>query len=232
MATIVETIAGDRTIQLGNEEYVRKMAIGNDWAKLRIAVRMFINGSAAITTPKLRFGVCSGTTDTFSSSNCVGFYGAGWPNGTAFDLNYSAGVYSYSSGSAVFCEAIKKVGNSVTRIDGSPGLQNAVAAVSLARTSVQFIDLFRSTTNATSYGVRYWNTNTTVKGADSYALRRCTEDENNSTAFTQAYVTTSMGGFGPYYQSGLPTVMDTLSISWTHSVPTIEIAEICIIRFF
>ena len=76
MASIVENIIGDRALQLGSEEFVRKMAIGNNWNKLRLGMRVLVNGTGDIVGPRLQMGVCSGDTNTFASTTCTGYVGA------------------------------------------------------------------------------------------------------------------------------------------------------------
>lgn len=240
MAQIVERFTGDRCIQLGNEEFVRKMTIGNNWQKLRIAVRMSIAGSADIPDPRLQFGVCSGTTYTYLSNSCIGYIGGRWTNSTfaaGWVANSGNPYYSYSSGAAVSMNCTRKIGSVVTDITGSPGIQNCVVAQSATnRYSVQMVDVFRSTTDSTSFGTRYWTCNSGVgtNNCDTYSFLRAIEDESISSAFAQQYIGSTMGGFGPYYQNGFDPSqpMDTVSIYWNKSVPTIEIAEVCVLRFY
>ena len=61
-----------------------------------------------------------------------------------------------------------------------------------------------------------------------YTLLRAGEDENLSTAFSATYTTTAV----TVAVTGLPAVMDTLSIYWNKSTPTVEISDISVIRFY
>jgi len=240
MAQIVERFTGDRCIQLGAEEFVRKMTIGNNWMKIRIAVRVAIGGSADIPTPRFLLGVCSGTTYTYTSNSCIGYIGGVWPP-TTISLPYIANAgnpyYQYSGGAAVCFGSVRKIGAVITEVSASSGNSNNVVAQSANnRYTLQMVDIFRSTTDPTAYGTRQWSCNTSVSttNCDSYAFLRSIEDESVSSTFATTYITNSQGGFAVVYQTGFDPSqpMDTVSIGWGKSVPTIEIAEICVIRFY
>jgi len=40
MAFITETIAGDKRVQIGNEEFMRAFSFGNNWNQITVAWRM------------------------------------------------------------------------------------------------------------------------------------------------------------------------------------------------
>lgn len=231
MAYIIESISGDRAVQLGAEEFVRRMGFGNNWTKLRVGLRVMFDTITPASGWKFHVGLCSGTTDTYSSANCVGFYGAYWPNLGNTPLYNVNNYFYYSSGAAVAFTASRKIGNTITDISASSGLQAAFGANATPGYTMWCVDFFRSTgtSDGTNYGLRanYINIGTLKVSRDTFL--RVMEDESFNSSFSSQVQTT---GNGPYYQNGLPLVMDTVSVVWNRSTPTVQFADLCVIRFY
>ncbi len=102
----------DIALQLGSEEWVRKLAISNAWNQIRIGVLVAINpltGSPS-TAPSLgsglAIGMCSGLTNPYgaaSTTNAIGIsfglFGSGWsyaPNSGNPVFAMNGGNYEYS----------------------------------------------------------------------------------------------------------------------------------------
>ena len=231
MASIVETISGDRALQLGNEEFVRKMAIGNNWNKLRLGMRVLVNGTGDIVTPRLQMGVCSGDTDTFASTNCTGYAGATLRGRNSGNMTYSAGVYTYGQAAAVpFALSVKKLVNTVTESNFVGTSDGFLPSATLGNAALCFVDIVRA--SSSSYTVSWARCSTSAMASlvtDFYTLLRTGEDENLSTTFSSTY---TVANTIPISVTGLPAVMDTLSIYWNKSTPTVEISDISVIRFY
>lgn len=58
MAAIVEFVSGDRTLILGNEQYIRRMSFGADWDHIQIVIRAAPYASSSFTW-SLAIGVTS-----------------------------------------------------------------------------------------------------------------------------------------------------------------------------
>jgi len=226
MAEIIERIVGDRALQLGNEEFVRPLGFGNNWAKIRIISRILLNGSTTVAGAALKFGVCSGSTDTFSSNNCVGWFGSNFPN--AGSLPYSGTDYNTGGGFLFGYDYVKKIGAVTTVTSGGSKNYHAIAAPISGGYSLNVIDIARSTLDATAYTVTTWNTKSPLVIPTSYAMYQLAEDESLASGVSSNYLT---GSLGPFTHTGLPAVMDTLSILWSKSTPTLEIAELLVLRF-
>ena len=236
MASIVENIIGDRALQLGSEEFVRKMAIGNNWNFLRIAARVQINGMATISAPRLQLGLCDGDQATFASANC-NYVGAtlNVDNNTRWRFAsdaYSGGVPAITQGAL----AVKKIVNTTTEAILGVSIEGYIAAASLGNPSLYFVDVFR--VSASSYTV-YFNrcivsqvTNAAANLTSTYAFLRCAEDELCSSTFATNYITSYTTIIASLTLTGMSANMDTVSIYWNKSTPTVEISDLSVIRFY
>jgi hypothetical protein len=236
MASIVENIIGDRALQLGSEEFVRKLSFGNNWNFLRIAARVQINGMADIAAPRLQLGLCNGDQATFTSANC-NYVGAtlNVDNNSRFrfasDL-YFGGVPAITQGAL----AVKKIVNTTSEQIMGTTVAGYIAAASLGNPSLYFVDVFR--VSASSYTV-YFNrctisqvTNAAANLTSTYAFLRCAEDELLTSTFAASYITSYTAAIANVTLTGLSANMDTVSIYWNKSTPTVEISDLSVIRFY
>ena len=236
MASIVENIIGDRALQLGSEEFVRKMAIGNNWNFLRIAARIQVNGLADIAAPRLQLGLCDGDQATFTSANC-NYVGAtlNVENSARWRFSsdtYRGGVTAITNGAL----GVKKIINTTTEQALGVAIENYIAAASLGNPSLYFVDVLRA--SASSYTV-YFNrcqlsqvTNAAANLTSTYAFLRCAEDELLTSTFAANYITSYTAASADATLTGMSANMDTVSIYWNHSTPTVEISDLSIIRFY
>jgi hypothetical protein len=61
-----------------------------------------------------------------------------------------------------------------------------------------------------------------------YDLLRVAEDQGVSSAYSANYMKLQGGNT----LTGLSSNMDTLSIYWNKSTPTVEISDLCVVRFY
>lgn len=231
MASIVENITGDKALQLGNEEFVRKMTIGNNWNYLRIGYRVIVNGTANITAPRLYAGLNNGDQNTFASSACDGWIGMG-PNPTlANNWIYNVGgYYAYGQGAAApFGLYAKKLGSTTTEAIAGAQLNHYIAAAG-SGPSLLFVDILR--TSSSTYTIYFRSAGVTGAATTTttfYDLLRSMEDEaagNYATAFMSSTPATSLS------VTGMPSNLDTVSLYWNKSTPTVEISDLSIVRFY
>lgn len=228
MASIVENITGDKALQLGNEEFVRKMAIGNNWNYLRIGCRLIVNGTADIANPRFYLGLNNGDQNTFASSSCDGWIGAGTNLSVATSWVYTTTVYRYGqAGASLFMRYAKKLGSTTTESAGG-ALTNAYLATAGNGPTIVYADFQR--TSSSAYTV-YWRMADLTKAplaTTFYDLLRSMEDEtsaNYATNFTNATGTSAS-------LTGMPSNFDTVSVYYNKSTPTIEISDLCVVRFY
>lgn len=231
MAAIVETVVGDRRIQLGNEEFVRKMKFGAAWGKIRIGVRFAVNTTGGTFTNAIfQIGVCSGTTNTFNNGNTTGYWGC------HYGQNYGTSGYTYNTtyyavtanGAAVY-----RTGNTTTSSTLGWGGDSALLLINPWH-SIWYADFEKPAASGGfgNQGITAWwqSTGSTPSGISydhpQYEMWRGMESE---TAITGALnyngkITTSYAGDF--------SVLDTLSILWNKTTPTIEISDIMVTRFY
>ena len=72
-------LLADKYLTLANEEWVRTLAIGNDWNKLRLGLLLAVtpNGTNPLGGTALMLGLCSGKTNPYGAASTTNFVGAG-----------------------------------------------------------------------------------------------------------------------------------------------------------
>jgi len=230
MASIVENITGNKALQLGNEEFVRKMTWGNNWNWLRIGCRASLNGSATLSTIRLQLGVANGDTDTWSSSNCAGYVAAccgAITNTGGTTLTWDGTNYRYSGPGVNDSGATSKLGSTVSDTQGGTNgtLRYIASSAGGSNPSILMADIVR--VGGGTYTC-YWRTVTSTQLAQLptfYDFLRCMEDNSLSS-----YAPTYIGGASGMNRTTVDN-LDTLSVYWNYSTPTIEIADLCVVRF-
>jgi hypothetical protein len=114
---ITTTFSGspDVGLQLGNEEWVRKLAIGSTWTHVRIGVLYQITGTA--NTPGgsgFAIGMCSGTSAPFGNASTTNFVGIECVSALTFSTASLGANYPYYPFSASNIFACKKVVATIT----------------------------------------------------------------------------------------------------------------------
>jgi hypothetical protein len=227
MAAIVETIVGDKTIQLGNEEFVRKMKIGTAWGKIRVGVRWAINGTGGnIANASFLIGLCSGTTNTFYNGNTTGYFGVQFAN--SYPSTWINGTTNYSTGSTNGT-AVYRVGASTTTSSLTWGGSQAYTGVNPLR-CIWYVDYEKpaSAGGIGNQGVTVWWQELTQIGSDhpQYEMWRGMETE---TAITGA---TNFNGKATTTYPGDITTLDTVSLCWNKTTPTVQISDVMVTRFY
>lgn len=216
MAFIVETIVGDRVLQLGNEEFVRQLGFRTNWTKCRVAIRATIQGTANIGATNYTIGLCQGTTNTFNSPNTTqylggaygtfggaGSYLAGPPNGYSWGSN---GQWLYRIGSTTTAAALGLGGGAP--VHGGGGTR-----------SIFMVDIDKSALTMTVFCY----TNSPGPDKSQYDFLLTTEQE--VTALIPGTGTVSIATF-----PGTLSLLDTVSVVWGRSTPPLEISDVLAIR--
>jgi hypothetical protein len=232
MASIVSTISTDRRIQLGAEDFVRQMSFGAKWTKLRISLRLSINGTSNITKPTLFIGVCAGLTNTFKSTAtdfCYGIRTPGVNAGVIQDYNYNAGPPAwYQTSSSIGFDACSRTGNTTTTI--APGTSQTCYIASTANNPPSHfsVDILRTGNTYTMPAFNQPGSQGNVQAGQTLRQLLVGQDgevgtqaswvnNTNKTSFTSAATDSHL--------------CDCVCISWDQSSPTIEISDIQVIRF-
>jgi len=225
MASIVENIIGDKAIQLGNEEFVRKLSFGGGWNACRVGLLMRIFGDTTVTNCRFQIGFNYGDQDTFMSNNCAGYVGVKYAYNASF--TYESANKRYNLGSNYVNSHVQKQGSAISDslYAGTTAQMYGAAATSPAP---HMWLLAASRTTSTTYTLQgtYVTAANLAYSPTAGDLLAVMENESAlSTNFTTA-------GISKVSTGSLPTSMDTLSIYWNHNIPVVEIYAICVVAYY
>lgn len=225
MAEIIQLVSGDQALRLYNEQFLRGMAFGAQWGKLRVIVRFCCDATSTVNSSGLVVGVCQGSANPFRSAQTDDFIGACL--GTAVQTNnwtYNAGPPAFSNVGGFLPIALRRQGSTNTTV-APGGSLNVYMPISPTR-GVFGVDIEKST-NAMR-----------VKplGLSSQSLAQT--DLNIGNFFFNSdndINTVPLIGGGPnvltvpYTGQG---VFDTVNIDWNNGIQPINISDILVVRFF
>lgn len=225
MASIVETISGDRRLQLGNEEFTRQMGWSSDWKRIRIGVRVAFNGNATITTPNFQIGVCTGTANGYKSNTAD--YMA-WRFNSSGSWSFTSGPPAYYSGTFNFA-TVYRVGSTDTTNLSSSATGFVTAAPASVR-SAMYVTIFKpvkTPTVTTVFSIQGFYPGTSGAAQTDVVLQefyRMLEAEVMGTEYCAlgSQVNQTYAGAG---------LFDSVSIYWNNASPTVEICDLAVCRF-
>ncbi len=225
MSYIVETIIGDRRIQLTCEEIVRPILLGgSNWTKLRIGIRCAVWYSGGnLPGTCLSVGL-SQTADAFLSTNTVDMLGFLCQNGTTntWTLTTTSVPFCYTGGGILYYQ---KVGTTVTSLAATNTTGPFIVADPTAYYSNFFVEITKGSPN---YTMAMWAANSFANGQISVSTRDTfyltLENEAAPTNMTNLFnlSTSSYTGTGN---------LSYLSVYWNRATPSLEITDIAVCRF-
>jgi len=228
MAYIAQSFIGNQGVQLGNEEFLRPMSFGSNWQRIRILCRAQVKTTSIMAADTgLRLGVCRGEAGGVytNTSNYLGG-----------EINASAGPFSWimhasnnyqSEGGGGYNSGytVQKLNGVLTRrIDGAStgGMYMAMAsALNPLTHGVNITKNYYGSYTISTLGTA--STQITSAYGNPYCFYRSLEDE-------QAYGFVTRVGTSDTYTS-MSDFMDTVSVSWNHSCPTVEVTQLSVIRY-
>ena len=228
-------MAGDKRLQIGAEELVRKFSFGTAWTKLRIGIRLSYANPSAINISELDcgliLGVCEGDTNTFSSPTTTNFVGIAPQTGGSY---LWTGTWSYQGASPITYSI--QTGNHCYLQKDPTGL----SAATFAYTAASYITA-RPTTHACAYMLDITKQNNAVmfrmigNNGSIDATQNVTQAafltmmENDNTNAGTSYNTTSV----TTRTSSLPArTWDTMSISWNKCTKPFDLFDVAVARFY
>jgi len=227
MATIVESVIGDRRISIGAESFARKMVWGGDWTKLRIIFRISSSDSGAnVTNAGLMVGCSSGATNGYDSGSLAEFIGCymgggylqpyegvGWTRGT-----YST-VLAYSLAGM---RTLHKAGSTVTLGTSNSANTGYATMASTGYVSAMWLTITRQVGSFYMYAGGWDLASGTNVSMNNFNLAA----ENGSEGFWNG---TWGDGTLTYAGNG---VFDSLMIRWNKSNPTLELSNLRVMRYY
>lgn len=238
MPFITQTLLNDNRLQIGREEFVRPHAWGGQWRKLRIGLHWAMNATPGIEQATSGVGVfasanftyfflglCQGSTGYSSPSTPDALVASPFTQGgvrSSFTNNFSApyNYYSVFFNPGRFIWKQGTVENSITA-----GSLQVFGACTPARQQL-FLDIAFVNTNTVSWNI--WG-----PGSSAHAIT-----DISRFAFLQAMeMDTGMPNVSQWTSNALQNYagnfsLDSVCLYWERSIPTFEISEIAVTRFF
>ena len=216
MAFITEPIIGDKRVQIGHEDFVRKMAIGNDWTSIRISLRLTILDSVGNFNSNLVIGLCNGFGYS-SSDPSADFIGIDQLNESVLYTRASP-IFSPPTANNISWRNLRKVGG-VTGVNSTAAANTCQMASSLAvGPSGHCISIVRAT--ATTYTVICYPASNIFASITRFQALQNAEGAINGLNTVNFNTPTLAGG----------STYDYLNISWGASTPTLEISDMTVVR--
>ena len=120
MAHVVNDYLSSNALVMGREDFVRPMSFGNNWNKLRVAVRYaFFPTNADVIYPRFAIGVSNGTDKPYGVPDTTDFMGlvyggSAGGNGLYQSWTYNSTSYSWNNCSQI-ADQTRKVGSVYTQ---------------------------------------------------------------------------------------------------------------------
>lgn len=136
-------------LALKRDEYIRQLAIGNNWQRIRIGALIAIGSSSAIVGLDFTVGVCTYPYGplAWNCSNYVGMGGTSWDGSTA--VTYTAGAAPYM---LLFQVPRTRVGIVSATTGGSGNYYVATNTGTPQRRSIWIVDITKGSPNYTVTG--------------------------------------------------------------------------------
>jgi len=216
MAFITETLAGDKRIQLGNEEFMRAFSFGNNWNQITVAWRMTLFDRPVTFIGSIAVGVCKGAATSFLKGTVVDFIGiTNNPTISTYTrLANNSGFTTPSNNNAYV--SIRKVGGTALYGTGMDSGQTSTYLNQYAAgPGAGVCTITRSPAGFTgSWG--YGNATSITR------FQSLQNAEGSTNGFISVATSTPVLACGDFY--------DTLNISWANSVPVLEISDVTVAR--
>lgn len=245
MAFIVDSLIPDTNhlLQLGNEEFVRRLGFGTGWTKIRVGVRLCLNDSQTdILTGSFALGLCEGVGAGFkaqAASKWVGFIPGAYPIAQSVPM-YPTDLWNRTVNGYYICTGA-----------GSAGAGNGNLAIKTGNgLYLQFCNManltwflgYRATYVAAGASTGYIfydfsKVGTSIVFTPFFAYSSGWGNRTSADLYAGLRTIGAPGGlssYGPFsvgYGSTL-NQLDTLSIVWEKCAPTLEISDIAVARLY
>lgn len=234
MAYITEQFVGDRSVQLGCEDFVRPMPWGTNWTKIRIGIRLATNGYATIggwsgCAPFPRIGVCTGSQATWAgtSTDCMVWTALTW-NGTG---NYSGSApnnYYFFTGGSTNVAMFQKVGSAFNYLASYWSASVCWSANPTALRSCWFLDIYKPSNAFNNITATVYLPNSTQVLVDCTRSNYLAMLENETAPANL----TGTGGANYGTMSRTNKDWDSVFVAGMRAVPTTEFFDISLVRFY
>ncbi|MBI1178319.1 hypothetical protein GC207_12860 [bacterium] len=221
-------LVDDQYLSLANEEWVRTLAIGSNWTKLRLGVLLSVTPDDVnnLNGVQLVFGLCAGKTNPYGAASTTNFLGMKFGGTTGGDL----WTYKANSGNPYFGTErifIKKTAATVIGLSSAAGEVHRVNTNNgtLQRRGVQFLDIAKGTPNFT---VTQWAITLGSMAKDFSAAHLLDGLEQSGSISVNGETMNSMPLAIPFDETA--GALDTVDVFWNKSAFPLEVHAIAAYR--
>jgi hypothetical protein len=232
MATIATrsfNLIEDKYLALGNEEFVRTLAIGSSWTRLRVGLLVALtpDGTSDLQGVQLVWGLCSGKTNPFGAATTTNFLGSKWGTNAAGDtLTYNAnsGNPYYWCGRSM----MKKVGATKSVLNGvtTEFHRAATNTGSVQRRSLLLMEITKGSPNFT---MTAWNLAATGVAKDFTPAHLLEALEQATSVVVNGETLGAGTSVSTAFDEGAGA-LDTVDVHWNKSAFPLEIYALATYR--
>lgn len=230
MAVIIQRTfveGAEKGLAIAQEEFVRKLTIGNTWSTIRVSLLLGLNYNIAtdLTNCQLMVGLCSGTTNPFGAVTTTNFVGANLitRSGGVGSMTYQAGAGNPYIYGTLGIAATTKVGAVVANNTiSSSSYYIPIAGVGTARRSFVGVYITKGSPNYTA-GCCFQAANVDCTLATWY------DAVDQPVAVPTASALSLANGTFALAASEAPGIFDTVNVFWNRMYP-LEIYAVGVTR--
>lgn len=219
----------DKYLALGNEEYVRTLALGSNWSRLRLGLLAALTpeGTSDLQGTQFVWGLCAGRTNPFGAESTTNFLGL------KVGINATGDVLTYNanSGNPYFWagrSVMKKVGatRTVANVNGTEFHRVAAATGTLQRRSLLLLEIAKG---SPSFTVTVWNLAVTGVSKDFTPAHLLEALEQPASVVVNGE-TLGTGAVSTVAFDETAGALDTLDVHWNKAAFPLEVYALAAYR--
>jgi len=226
----VFNLVSDKYLSLANEEFVRTLAIGSNWSRLRLGMLMALTPDEPNNLGGVLFtlGLCAGKTNPFGAASTTNFFGALFgsnPAGNTLTYVANSGSPYYWSGRNV----MKRVGATTTGATGFTSESHRIATNtgSLQRRSLHFVEFLKGSPN---YTMTFWTAPLTGM-ANDFTPAHLLDGLEQAGSITVNGETFGAGTAMTLAFDETAGTLDSVDLFWNRAAHPIEVHALSAYRF-
>lgn len=235
MAFIVDQFIGDRAIQLGNEELIRPMSFGTNWARLRVGITCAYSGGqttlaagnsqGGLFGPLL--GVCTGSTGRLSLVATDVIWTSWWSGGQNLTYSGTTPNFYFDPSGTTAIAAWQRVGSTTANGTGFTNVRACVSANQNALRTFFAFDITKGSAGVGTYSLTMYSQINTQITTDFTRAAFIAAMTNDGTPTNTTGLGTALG------YCGLRSVKDWNSVYIAHSrsQPALTVYNMAVARY-
>jgi hypothetical protein len=229
MAFIVEPYVGDRAIQIGVEEVMRKLSFGTNWQRIRFGITCAYAGGTTALPASFNgpvMGLCTGYGSgrlCLSSTDCIF---ANFAGGSAMSYAGTTPNFYYDMGATTTIYAYQRVATTQSNGSSWTSARSCISANPTALRSFFAIDITKGTAPGASYTLNMYSQSNAQITTDFNRQAFIAAMTTDGTPTNTTNVSTASG----YCALRTTKDWDTVYLQNVHSVPALTIFNMAVTR--